>query len=152
MGFNYAKEKTKFERQWTAIRKQCEEVGMEQETIEDLHDFDWDWFKSQRRYINHLVDLPEDTAVEAILQASTGNIPGDIPMPCAGSHYQWLDEIEDERLLQQLMLLSADDIDLLTRLAFEGYTQCEIAQQKNQSQKSISRQFQQIRKTLEKCV
>lgn len=30
----------------------------------------------------------------------------------------------------QGMLLSADDIDLLTRLAFEGYTQCEIAQQK----------------------
>lgn len=120
--------------------------------IEDLHDFDRDWFKSQRRYINHLVDLPKDTAVEAILQASTGTIPGDIPMPCAGSCYQWLDEIEDERLLQQLMLLSADDIDLLTRLAFEGYTQCEIAQQKKQNQKSMSRQFQQIRKTLEKCV
>lgn len=110
MGFNYAK--TKFERQWTAIRKQCEEAGMEQEAIEDLHDFDRDWFKSQRRYITHLVDLPEDTAVEAILQASTGTIPGDIPMPCAGYCYQWLDEIEDERLLQQLMLLSADDIDL----------------------------------------
>lgn len=73
-------------------------------------------------------------------------------MPCAGYCYQWLDEIEDERLLQQLMLLSADDIDLLTRLVFEGYTQCEIAQQKKQNQKSISRQFQQIRKTLEKCV
>lgn len=73
-------------------------------------------------------------------------------MPCAGSHCQWLDEIEDEHLLQQLMRLSADDIDLLTRLAFEGYTQCEIAQQKKQNQKSISRQFQQIRKTLEKCV
>lgn len=152
MGFNYAKEKTKFERQWTAIRKQCEEAGMEQEAIEDLHDFDRDWFKSQRRYITHLVDLPEDTAVEAILQASTGTIPGDIPMPCAGYCYQWLDEIEDERLLQQLMLLSADNIDLLTRLVFEGYTQCEIAQQKKQNQKSISRQFQQIRKTLEKCV
>ena len=59
MGFNYAKEKTKFERQWTAIRKQCEEAGMEQEAIEDLHDFDRDWFKSQRRYITHLVDLAE---------------------------------------------------------------------------------------------
>lgn len=33
MGFNYAKEKTKFERQWTAIRKQCEEAGMEQELL-----------------------------------------------------------------------------------------------------------------------
>ena len=76
MGFNYAKEKTEFERQWTAIRKQCEEAGMEQEAIEDLHDFDRDWFKSQRRYITHLVDLAEDTAVEAILQASTGTFQG----------------------------------------------------------------------------
>ena len=49
---------------------------MEQEAIEDLHDFDRDWFKSQRRYITHLVDLAEDTAVEAILQASTGTFQG----------------------------------------------------------------------------
>lgn len=152
MGFNYAKEKQKFERHWKIIRQQYIAAGMNQEAIEELHDFDWDWFKSRRRYINHLADLPEDATVEAILQASTGTSPGDIPMSCVGAYCQWLDEIEDEHLLQQLMLLSADDIDLLTRLAFEGYTQCEIAQQKKQNPKSISRQLQQIRKTLEKCV
>jgi len=41
---------------------------------------------------------------------------------------------------------------MLTRRAFERHIQCEIAQQKKQNQWSISRQFQQIRKTLEKCV
>ncbi len=47
------------------------------------------------------------------------------------------------------MQLGEDDIALLTHLVFEEYTQSEIAQQKAQSQKAISRQFQQIKKVLE---
>lgn len=152
MGFNYAKEKTEFKCQWASIRKQYEELGMNQDAIEELHDFDWDWFKSRRRYINHLTDLPEEVAVEAIRQASTETSPGDIPVSCGLKPSQWLDEIEDEHLLRQLMLLSKDDLDLLTCLAFEGYTQREIAQQKKQNQQSISRQFQQIKKILKKLV
>ena len=45
------------------------------------------------------------------------------------------------------MLLSEDDLALLTSLAFEEYTQGEIAQQNHQNQQAISRQLKQIRKT-----
>lgn len=152
MGFNYAKEKAKFERQWSTIREQYEDLGMSQDAIEELHDFDWDWFKSRRKYINHLADLPEEATVEAIRQASTGTLPGDIPATFGLELRQWLDEIEDEHLLQKLMLLSEDDFALLTHLAFEECTQSEIAFQNHQSQQAISRQLQQIRKIFEKCV
>jgi len=148
MGFNYAKEKAEFERQWAAVRTQYEELGICADAIEELHDFDWDWFKSRRRYINHLADLPEETTVEVIRQASTGTAPGDIPATLGSDHHRWLDEIEDEQLLQKLMLLSEDDIALLTSLAFEEHTQSEIAQQNRQNQKAVSRQLQQIRKIL----
>ena len=152
MGFNYAKEKAEFERQWAAVRAQYEELGMCQDAIKELHDFDWGWFKSRRRYINHLADLPEEATMEVIRQASTGTVPGDIPATLGSDHHRWLDEIEDEQLLQKLMLLSEDDLALLTSLAFEEYTQGEIAQQNHQNQQAISRQLQQIRKTFGKRV
>ena len=85
--------------------------------------------------------------METIQQVSTDTIPGDIPASFGTVPRQWLDEIEDEGLLRKLVSLSDDDIALLTRLAFDGYTQSEIAQQKAQSQQMISKQLQQIKKT-----
>ncbi len=152
MGFNYAKEKAEFDRQWAEIRKQYEELGMSQDALEKIHSFDWDWFKSQRRYSSHLADLPEEVTAETIREASTGTIPGDIPASFGSDPRQWLDEIEDEQLVWKLMQLSKDDIALLTHLVFEEYTQSEIAQQKAQKQQSISRQLQQIKKIFGKCV
>ena len=148
MGFNYAKEKAEFEREWAELRKQYEGLGMSQEAIEELYAFDWDWFKSRRRYSDHLVDLPEEAAVEVIQQASTGTVPGDIPVSLGAAPSQWLDEIEDEDLLRKLILLSDDDIALLTYLTFEELTQSEIAQRESVNQATISRRFSQIQKFL----
>ncbi len=157
MGFNYAQEKKTFERQWAVIRRQYENAGMSPDTIEELHNFDWDWFKSRRRYINHLADLPEGVTVEDFPQADAERSVGDTPLrygaSCAGAdRYRWLDEIEDEKLLQKLIELNQDDVELLTQLVFEQYTQREIAQQNSQNQKAISRQFQQIRNIFKKGV
>ncbi len=146
MGFNYAKEKAEFDRQWAKIRKQYEELGMSQDAIEELYSFDWDWFKSQRRYGSHLADLTEEVNVETIREASTETIPGDIPASLGSDPRQWLDEIEDEQLVRKLMQLSKDDIALLTHLVFEEYTQSEIAHKKAVNQATISRQFSQIQK------
>ena len=54
MGFNYAREKLRFERKWQLIRQQYEQAGMSPEDIKQMYDFDWAWFKSQRKYFNHL--------------------------------------------------------------------------------------------------
>jgi len=54
MGFNYAREKLRFEKKWQLIRQQYEQAGMSPEDIKQMYDFDWAWFKSQRKYFNHL--------------------------------------------------------------------------------------------------
>ncbi len=149
MGFNYAKEKAEFDRQWAKIREQYEELGMSRDAIEKIHTFDWDWFKSQRRYSSHLANLPEEVTLKTIQQASTGTMPGDIPASFGSDPYQWLDEIENEELVQKLMLLSKDDIVLLTRLVFEEYTQSEIAQRELRSQMAVSKHLHKIQKILD---
>ena len=50
MGFNYAIEKAKFEREWTQLRVEYEKAGMSNEKINILHDYDWENFKKERIY------------------------------------------------------------------------------------------------------
>ena len=53
MGFNYALEKAKFEREWNTLRAEYERAGMSEEKIEIMHDFDWTQFKKERIYSIH---------------------------------------------------------------------------------------------------
>ncbi|MDE6932331.1 MAG: hypothetical protein K2P37_06550 [Oscillospiraceae bacterium] len=158
MEFNYAHARRKFEKQWKLLRKQYQETGMTEESIAKMHKFDLQWFNSERRYIRRQADLPEDMTVYDFPSPDAESCVEKV-LPSSGSLHispadrcWWINEIEDEKLLHKLMLLSDSDIDLLTALVFEGKTQAEYAQSKSTNQQSVSRQFQQIRKILEKAV
>lgn len=158
MEFNYALERRKFEKQWKLLRKQYQEAGMDDASIDQIYKFDLLWFNSERRYIRHQADLPEymtlcelpctdaEPHAEKILPSS-----GSLNVPPADRRW-WIDEIEDEELLRKLMILSDDDIELLTAIVFEGKTQKEFALAKGTNQKAVSRHFLQISKILRKCV
>ena len=59
MGFNYAIEKAKFEREWTQLRVEYEKAGMSTEKINILHDYDWENFKKERIYAIHTQEFRE---------------------------------------------------------------------------------------------
>ena len=59
MGFNYAIEKAKFEREWTQLRVEYEKAGMSNEKINILHDYDWENFKKERIYAIHTQEFRE---------------------------------------------------------------------------------------------
>ena len=130
---------------------------MSPEAIEEIHDFDWQWFKSRRRYINSLTELPGGITLEDLPSCDLGRSGGEPPQYYSVStgspnRYSWLDEIENIDLLQRLMLLDNDDINLLTSVVFEGHSQREFAQRNARSEKSVSRQFQRIKKFFQKGV
>lgn len=79
MGFNYAKEKEKFDCSWAVLRQQYEAAGMSLDAINELYDFDWNWFKSRRRYFNRLTELPESMSIENLPQEGTEMALGDSP-------------------------------------------------------------------------
>ncbi len=60
MGFYYATERKRFEREWTKLRKEYETAGMTQETIQKLYQFDLRYFCCQRTYANHTQPLPNE--------------------------------------------------------------------------------------------
>ena len=48
MKFNYGQEKKRFDKNWEALRKEYREAGMAEESIQAMHDFDWEDFKRER--------------------------------------------------------------------------------------------------------
>ena len=57
----------------------------------------------------------------------------------------WVDEIENEQLHEVLILLSDDDIELLTLYVMEGFNQSEIAVMLNISQQAVAKRIAKLK-------
>lgn len=64
MEFNYALERRKFEKEWAILRREYEKAGMEQTVIDQLYEFDLQWFNSERRYIRRQEAPPDGVTVD----------------------------------------------------------------------------------------
>lgn len=154
MGFNYAKEKKKFDEEWKRLREEYERAGMNQLAIEEIYVFDWQEFCSRRVYSDHNQQLP-DTYFE--------NAPGH---ECSSlfrryltlsmtfdetdfeGRYAWIESIDNPQIADKLKKLALKDLEILTLLAIEGYSQRELAAQLGCSQNAISKRIKKIRALL----
>ncbi len=64
MGFNYATEKRKFEKEWANLQQEYKAAGMSESAIQKMHDFDWDSFQRKRNYQLHTQEMSVGTFVE----------------------------------------------------------------------------------------
>lgn len=145
MGFNYNKEKFRFDQAWKRLRREYQEAGMSEESIQALYDFDLCWFRNRRSYENQIKSFPcgisenETSDVSGLAHRYPALATQPMESMQSLSRYGWLDDIDDPKLANKLKQLSICDIELLTMLAFEGYTQAEIAAKTNCNQSVISR-------------
>ena len=154
MGFNYALEKAKFERDWERLRIEYEQAGMPNEKISIMHDYDWENFKKERIYTIHTQKFSEAQ------YDNSSNRQGDkSPLfkkflsaisftdnYAESSRYAWLDELSDPRLTKKLKGLSIQEKELLTRYCIEQKTQAEIASELGLTQRGIGKRIQAIKK------
>ena len=156
MGFNYASEKKKFEKEWAMLRQEYKAAGMSETAIQEMHDFDWDAFKRERNYQLHTQEM----SVGAFDEPSTDQEDKSALMKkfleavscwdnyAGSSRYGWVEEIEDPLMSARLKSLSSEDLELLTQYVFDGFTQTELARQYGISQKNIHKKLQRIKKYL----
>jgi len=157
MGFNYAIEKAKFEREWTQLRVEYEKAGMSNEKINILHDYDWENFKKERIYAIHTQEFRE-------AQYDNGNSQEDkSPLfkkflsaisrwdnYAASTSTGWIEDITDERLAARLKELSQEDLELLTQFIIRGFTQSDLEQMGYGKQYKISRRISRLKNFLKK--
>lgn len=156
MGFNYAKEKMRFESEWEKLQEKYVSAGMTPEAIESMRTYDWSMFLSRRNYENHTQPLPdtyfsgesEDERTTLFRKfASLTATFGEEDFP---GRYKWIDSIDSIDLSFKLKSLSIGDLELLTLYAIDGRTQAEIASLLGRDQSVISRKIKRIKKFLKK--
>ena len=135
--------KAKAEREWLlwneAEEKNLRELGVDEETIQRLHTYDWAQFNKERQYLQRQVEWsPYVDWVSA----------QDLELPVEDTE-SLLDSIEDMELLR---ILSKED-KLTIQIAFlkmSGFNGYEIADRTGLTQKAVNLRMVRLRKKLKK--
>lgn len=155
MGFNYGREKRAFDEKWARLEVEYRAAGMSEKAIQDMKNYDWQWFCSERTYRNHVQTLPVgDTEShgdvffkQARLESITSQWDaGDVDH----TRFGWLSALEDETLYNKLRALSDKDLELLTLLCVDGFQQADIARRMNCSRNAVHKRLKKIKKILKK--
>ena len=135
MGYNYSREKRKFDAEWKKKETWYRESGMSEEVIQEIFAYDWAEFNSTRKFYRYMED------VEQIPEKS-----GDI-LEVALSK-EWTELLDSPEMLRKIRKLPADYIEIIEMLYFENLTQREIAERMSCSQQNIAKKIEKIKKLL----
>lgn len=156
MSWNNAYETKKFD---AREKKQAEEyrtLGMTEEQIQIMYEFDLEQFNSDRRYREHTQPLQVEEFEENDADESDNSLLNEFfeQLTCtiedSGDklRYWWIEEIGDAELYRKIKSLNADDVELITLYVFDGYTQGEIAQLYSCTKQNIQKKFRRIKNFL----
>ncbi|WP_443672991.1 sigma-70 family RNA polymerase sigma factor [Gemmiger sp.] len=134
--------KARAEKEWLEWKNkeetQLRELGVDEDTIQRLHAYDWEMFKADRNYQQRHINI--GTFPEIASEAAS-----DQPHSAA----DFLDNIEDERLYR---LLRKTDSQTLQMLFFKslGYTAKEIEQKIGMAESMVHNRISRLRKKYKK--
>ena len=108
MGFNCAKEKAKFDREWLRLRKEYKNAGMSEAAIQKIYDYDWYCFCRNRAYERRATQMPSleidssDDERRSALCRKNEALSTSFDESTFPDRYAWTDTLEDVRLVQRI--------------------------------------------------
>lgn len=152
MGWNNGKERAKFERRQAKLREQYRAVGMTDEQIQAMYDYDKSIHNSNRRKAIHTqrldlcaLDGEADDGQNPLIEKFADKLTVELDISEV-SRFAWLEEIEDDGVVRIIKNLPMQDIELLTKIVVDKFTLTEIARMENITQQAVSKKFQKIKK------
>ena len=137
MSFNYGREEKKWRLWKEAEEKQLRGLGVDEDTIEKLHTYDWAVFNSDRRYYRRLKEV--GTYLEEFAE--------DAAQPEVKTVEDFLDSIENQHLYH--VLIKVDRLTLqIAVMKMQGYSTQEIAVQFTITEKAIYRRMDRLKEKL----
>lgn len=157
MGFHYGFEKKKFDADWKILRKEYESAGMSDESIQAMYEFDWGVFNRRRADENKeqaftsamydcetLGSEDQSTLYHKFLEELSWHDEYSF----GTGRFAWIESIDDSMLYQRLCCLEDTDKEILTLLAFEGYSKREIASNLGITEQAIGKRIKKLKKLL----
>ena len=137
MSFNYGREEKKWRLWKEAEEKELRGLGVDEDTIEKLHTYDWAVFNSDRRFYRRLKEV--GTYLEEFAE--------DAAQPEVRTVEDFLDSIENQKLYQ--VLIKVDRLTLqIAVMKMQGYSTHEIAVQFTITEKAIYRRMDRLKEKL----
>ena len=135
MSWNNGYETKKFE---ARQKKQAEEyraLGMTEDQIQAMYEFDLEQFKSERRHRMHTQPLQVEEFEENDADESDNTLLNEFfdELTCTietsgdKSRYWWVEEIDDSETVKKIKSLSKRDLEILTLMVIDELTHEEIA-------------------------
>ena len=137
MGYNYSREKRKFDAEWKKKEAWYRESGMSEEVIQEIFKYDWAEFNATRKFYRYM----EDVDVERIPEKSCDILESALSK-------EWPELLDSPETVRKIRKLPADYIKIIEMLYFENLTQREIAERMSCSQQNIAKKIEKIKKVL----
>lgn len=139
MAYYKAREEHKWLEWKKAEEKTLREQGFDEVSIQELRQKDWDDFKSERRFLERWKASDEFIEQQSCDEGS----------PPLINIQDFIDEIEDEALLKQLLTMDKLTLQLAV-LRIQGFSMREIADLMSLSDKSVYRRMDRLKEKLKK--
>ena len=137
MAYNKARAEKEWLKWKEAEETKLRELGVDEDTIQRLHTYDWAQFKSERRFLERWEEW--SPYVEWIAAK-------DVELPVTDTE-SLLDSVEDMELLR--VLLKEDQLTLkIVLLKISGYLASEIVEKTGLSPKAVNLRVVRLRKKL----
>lgn len=137
MAYNKARAEREWLRWKEAEEKKLRELGVDEETIQRLHTYDWAQFNKERQYLQRQVEWSPyiDWMSAQKLELPVENIES------------LLDSIEDTKLLR--VLSKEDKLTLqIVLYKMQGYTSIEIAEKTGMTETAIRQRISRLKKKM----
>lgn len=116
-------------------------MGMSEESIDELYEHDLEQFRADRIFLMHNSYL-EETGEKSLVTSDIGIFEKE---RANSVRYWWMDEISDPRLIHLLNRLSERELKIINLYYFEHFTQKEIGERLQISQKWVSKCLEKIK-------
>ena len=135
MAYNKAKAEREWLRWKEAEEKKLRELGVDEETIQRLHTYDWAQFNKERQYLQRQVEW--SSYIDWVSAQ-------DLDLPVEDTE-ALLDSIEDMELLR---LLSKEDKLTLEIILYklQGFTSIEIAEKTGLTETTVRQRISRLKK------
>ena len=141
MSFNYGREERKWRLWKEAEENKLRSLGVDEDTIEKLHNHDWEVFNSDRKYYRRLQDA--GTYLE--------ELPTEIEQPEINTVDELLNSIENQKLYQLLTMVDKLTLQIVV-MRLQGYKLYEIAPIVNLSEQAVYKRMQRLKKKIKKVL
>ncbi|MCD8013155.1 MAG: sigma-70 family RNA polymerase sigma factor [Lachnospiraceae bacterium] len=137
MAYNKAREEYRWKKWKDEEEQKLRELGMDEESIQALHESDWANFKADRRYHEHQVSILD--YLEILLDET------DAAVPQIQSVEELLDSIDNEQILHTLLNTDRTTLQILV-LKMLGYATKEIASYLNMPEQTVYSRIRRLKK------